>query len=187
MNKKLIAMAVGIVVVLGAIGVYVLSMKNDTQSSTRPATDATKVTNTTDQAASGNIFSLVEGGRAQKCTFSYSSTNGSGDGTMYSDGKGRGLMMIDLRTEKGNTGKSNTLVLADKVYGWTETNGKTIGFSYDKATFTNKTASTTNPGSGSSSVDPNQKFDLRCEKWSVDEAMLTVPSTVNFVTLPVRN
>jgi uncharacterized protein YxeA len=188
MNKNILIVA-GVLILLGGAGAFFLLSKND---NTQQTTNNSSTTNQSEQKAqeeekaettNGNIFSLSDSGHSHKCMFTYSGSNGTGNGTMYTDGKGRGLMTIEVKTEKGNTGKSNTLVLSDKVYGWTETEGKAIGFTYDKSTLTNGSG---NSSSGSN-VDPSQKFDLNCEDWSVDESTLAVPTNVNFMTLPTAN
>lgn len=185
MNKKLIIGAVVAVVAIAGVA-FVVTRKDDSTGGSNATSNGT--TNQPAQSAgegaseSGNIYSLTDAGKARKCTFQYSGSNGTGSGTMYTDGKGRGLMTVDVKTERGNTGTSNTLVLSDKVYGWTTTGGSAIGFMYNKASLTG--GSGASGANGSSAADPNQKFDLQCGSWNVDEAVLGVPQGVNFMSLP---
>lgn len=187
MNKKvLITIGVILFVLLASASVYMIINNNSssTSSSSNTSTNAEKA----DLANSGNIFSLTESTKAQQCTFTYSGSNGSGNGKMYTDGKGNGLMTIEVKTEQGNTGTSNTLLLGDKVYGWTNTASQTIGFVYTKEQLTSNTNSGSNSQSSSSSnVDPNQKFNLSCSSWNVDQNILQVPQNVNFTALPGNN
>lgn len=185
MNKvKLIVIAV--IILIGAgVALFVLrsSSKEPVSSTNSTGTTSQTQQSTVKEPENGNIFSLSGSGKQQKCTFTYSGPSGEGTGTMYSDGKDRGLMTVEVKTAQGNTGKSNTLLQADKVYGWTESDGQTVGFVYDKAKFT---SGSTNPNSSgtNSNVDPNTKFNLSCNNWTVDETMLSVPRNINFMSLP---
>lgn len=176
MKSKLIIGAifvVGIVAGLMSYFVFAKPAQQATDSKNKNASEEEMVEN-------GNIFTLVDMGHAHQCTFTYSGSTGNSEGKMYTDGKGRGLMTVDVKTAKGNTGQVNTLLLNDKVYGWTETDGKTVGFVYSKSTITSGKGSS----ASSSGVDPNQKFELKCSSWNVDEAKLSVPSNVNFMSMP---
>lgn len=186
MNKKTL-MIVGAVILVVAVagGVFFMSKDDTNDNSSQDSQTNQKSSEQTQnteqsQTEQGNLFSIASGGKAQQCEMNYSGTNGSGTGKMYTDGKGRGLMTIDIKTEKGNTGQSNTLVTADKVYSWTTANGQTFGFVADKSKYTSSSST-----SSASSADPNQKFDMNCQAWTIDESKLTVPSNVNFTALPV--
>ena len=100
---------------------------------------------------------------------------------MYTDGKGRGRMQLELKTERGNTGQSNTLVSGGKVYSWTVTEGAAIGFVADASTIQPNAAGSP---TDSSSQTAGKNFSLNCKSWNVDEAMLAVPTDVNFTALP---
>ncbi len=186
MSTKLVVGIIAAVVIIGG-GAYFVTKNNDSQNNNTSNQSASNSTQpeSDSSASKGHIFSLADSGKPQKCTFTYSGSNGTGTGTMYSDGTGRGLMQIEVQSEKGNKGKSNTLVLSDKVYGWMETSEKAIGFIYDKAKLTEQAKnSQNNPPQAGTTVDPNKSFDLNCESWSVDEAMLSVPKNINFMAMP---
>ena len=182
MSRKIIlVLIIGILVIGGGVAAYSLTRNNQsTTNNTQQPAETQQQTNEQSSDTNGNIFSLVDSGKAQKCTFSYSGGNGTGEGTMYSDGTGRGAMMMNIKTDQGSLGDSNLLVVNDKVYGWTVSNGKSVGFVFDKA----KLTSGSDTAQTSSSVDPNQTFNLNCESWVVDETILTVPTDINFMSLP---
>lgn len=175
MKSKLIIGAIFVVGIVAGLMSYFVFAKPAQQT-----TESTSKQSTEQTSESGNIFSIVDAGSARQCTFNYTSSSGNGLGKMYTDGKARGLMTIDVKTTKGNSGTINTLLLNDKVYGWTETDGKTVGFIYNKSTLTSGKGSNGN----SNAADPNQKFELKCSSWTVDEAKLSVPSNVNFMSMP---
>ena len=181
MSKKLMLVIAGIVVAGGLVGFLVLN-KDDSKSSTQNNSSGTSKTEEKSKT-SGSLSSLSSGGKAQECDFSSTSPAGTASGKMYSDGKGRGLMEIDLVSDKGNIGKSHTLVTSDKAYSWTETGGQTFGLVFDKAQLesANSTAATTGQTSASNT---KQNFDMECKAWFVDEAKLTVPTGINFQALP---
>ena len=183
MSRKIIlGLVIGLLVIGGGVAAYTFTGNNQSTTNNTQQQSADNQQQTSEQSSgtNGNIFSLVDAGKAQKCTFSYSGANGSGEGTMYSDGAGRGAMKMNIKTAEGNLGDSNLLVLNDKVYGWTVSNGKSVGFVFDKA----KLTSGADTSQASTSVDPNQSFNLNCETWVVDESILTVPTDINFMSLP---
>ncbi len=190
MNIKVIAIVVGAIVLIGG-GAYFLT-KDDKDSNSSSQSSQTDQTNqepkeneqtqaSEETEVTGNLQTLRAGGKAQQCSMSYSDGAGSGSGTMYTDGKGRGRIQLTLTTSRGNAGESNTLVTGEKVYSWTKTDGGSFGYIFD--------ASTVQPGSTgspttSSSQTAGKDFSLKCKSWNVDEAVLTVPTDVNFSVLP---
>ncbi len=181
-NTTIITIVAVVVLLIGIVAFVTLS-NNKKSSNTSNTTTNSQEASQSNSTTNGNIFTIATGGEARKCTYNYSGQNGTGTGTMYTDGKGRGLMQMSVETSKGNSGESSVLLNADKVYSWTTSNGKTVGFVFNKSTF-EKQGTTTSPSTSSTSVDPSQKFDLKCTAWSVDEAILTVPSNVNFMSMP---
>lgn len=182
-SKNIVIAAVVLVAV--AIGSIVL-MNNKDSNNNVASQNKTEEHNSNDHAVEkGNIFSLTDMDHAHKCTFTYSGDNGTSNGTMYADGKGNGLMQMDIKTSAGNTGKSNTLLKGNDVYGWTEVNGITAaGFKYSKATLSSQSSSASS--NSNSTVDPDQKFDLACNSWDVDENVFSVPSNIQFMSLPTN-
>lgn len=180
-KTALIVIGVVLLVAAGGGGAYLLTRGNDTASdSTQNTADQSKQENGTKSEAS--FSSVANGGKAQKCTFTYEGSDGNGTGTMYGDGDGRGFMTMEVKSAKGNTGTSNTLTTADKAYGWFETGGKKTGFAFDKSTFENRAGS--NQTSSTAGTDPSKKFTMDCQDWTVDESLFSVPSDVTFITLP---
>src|SRR3989344_1285640 len=182
MNKKILLAVGAALVVIGAAAAFLVMGKDvspatSDQSSTQANNSSTEKEITSD----GNLLTLSGGGKAQECSMSYSDSNGQGTGKMYTDGKGRGRMQLELTTERGNIGQSNTLVTGGKVYSWTVTEGAAIGFVADASTIQPNAAG---PPTDSSSQTAGKNFSLNCKSWNVDEAMLAVPTDVNFTALP---
>jgi uncharacterized protein YxeA len=181
---KKILMALAAVAVLGVGGWFGYQTLQDKPQDTAnsAATQNTTNTNTTDgeENLEGSLETFRSAGKARKCSLSYSGENGNGSGTMYTDGKGRGRITLDVATEKGNTGESNTLVLSEKSYSWTKTDSGTFGLAFNTSDI--KTDSQSSNTSTQQSADKN--FSMKCKSWSVEESVLTVPSDVTFTSLP---
>lgn len=184
MVKKIIIGVVAVVVV-GA-GAYLLfgNKDNGETSNSQANSSQSKEAANKNTSQEGNILSLSSGGSAKTCTFSAKTTSGSGTGTMYSDGKGRGLMNMKIVTNEGKTVMANTLLSGEKVYSWTVTDGQSRGFIFNKSSLEKKPSSDTAPSTSSSKSNVSQDYKLSCAKWTVDESMLAVPTTVTFTEMP---
>lgn len=182
MSKNLVGILIGLLVAVGAGGYLIMnknsSNKQDSQTAQNPVAETPKVNEGTE--VQGSLQSLRSDGKARECTLSYSDGAGSGSGTMHTDGKGRGRIKIDLVTERGNAGQSNTLISGDKVYSWTTTDSGSFGFVFDTSTI--QTQNTGSPTT-SSTATAGKDFSLKCKDWSVNESVLTVPADVKFSTL----
>lgn len=186
MNRNILLAVGGAIILIGAVAGVLLMGKDDSpkgtsQSSTQANSDSAGTSTEAETASEGSLVTLSGAGKAQECSLSYSDSNGQGTGKMFTDGKGRGRMQLELTTERGNTGQSNTLTTGGKVYSWTVTEGAAFGFVMDASTIqTNAAGSPTD----SSSQTAGKNFSLECKSWNVDETILTVPTDVNFTALP---
>lgn len=182
---------VGVIVAIAAVGGFIFLNKDDkktdsnsTASSQNPPANQNTQSNNEDseEAVEGSLETFRSAGMARKCNLSYSDSGGSGTGTMYTDGKGRGRISLNLTTERGNTGESNTLVTSEKSYSWTKTDGGSFGIVFDTKTIQpNSTGSPTT----SSTQTAGKNFSMKCRSWSVDESILSVPSNVKFTETPI--
>lgn len=182
MSGKLIGIIVAALVVIGGGAAYVIAQnKDDEKASTASnAKDVTKDPENSDMYK-GDLLNITTAGKARTCTFSATVENVTSNGTLYTDGKGRGFMEIQV----ADVGSTNVLALSDKVYGWTTTGSSTTGFSYSKAEL-EKMASDAgaNTQTGAAASSANQPFDMKCTTWKVDIAKFTVPTNINFMSLP---
>lgn len=181
-NKKiLIAIIVVVIILLGGIGWFATQNESDntsTQSSSSQNSDSKS------SVTKGSLTSLSTGKKAQECTMSYSGANGSGTGTMYTDGNGRGRMHLDLKTEKGNVAQTDQIMKDNKAYSWTTTGEQTFGMVMDLSKMNSQQSQAqAQSQSGNSSPTPSQDFDINCKDWKVDESKFAVPANVNFMDL----
>lgn len=183
MSKNLVGILIGLLVAVGVGGYLIINKNTDNKQALQTTNNTnTKAQNENDGTEmQGSLQSLRSDGKARECTMKYSDSNGSGSGKMYTDGRGRGRITLDLVSERGNAGQSNTLTNGDKTYSWTTTAGGSFGFVFDTSTI--QTKNTGSPTS-SSTAAAGKDFDLKCKDWSVDEAVLMVPLDVKFTPIP---
>lgn len=170
-NKTLpiVGIVVLVLIVIGGLVYWQTSAKKDRKTSSTSSSSSS-------EATSNSIQGISASGKAQKCTMKYSGNNGSGTGTIYTDGQGQGRYIFNAETTKGNSGEINQIVKDGTSYAWFESNGKTMGFK--TKVNTSATASTSSSTSG---PDLNTKFDMQCQAWTVDATQFTIPSDVNFI------
>jgi len=184
MSGKLIGIIISALLLVGGGAAYVLTQNKDedTKSSETSQTNTgSKDKQKDDSSVNASLLSITEGGKARKCTFQSTVENVTSTGTLYSDGKGRGLMQIEV----SNVGSTNVLSLSDKIYGWTTAGGSTTGFTYTKAELQKMAKDVgANSQANSAGSSANQSFDMKCTSWSVDAAKFTVPTNINFTALP---
>lgn len=188
MNKKLILIIVGAVVLLGGVGGYLLMNRDDNtinsstdQNQDTPNQDTPSADQGQEAEVQGNLQTLRNDGTPRQCTMSYTDSARNGTGKMYTDGQGRGLMSLEVKTERGNTGQTNTLITNDKVYSWTKTDGGSIGMVLDASAI--QPHATGSPTTSSTQA-AGKDFTLKCKAWNVDEAVLAIPTDVTFTNMP---
>lgn len=158
---------VAVLLIVGGLIYWQTAAKNDNKTTTSSSSSST---------TSNSILGISDSGKAQKCTMSYSGDNGSGTGTIYTDGEGQGRYIFSTETEKGNSGEINQVLKDGTSYAWFESNGKTIGFKIKIDP--NDVKST---AGNASSPNLNSKFEMKCKSWTVDESQFQIPSDVSFI------
>lgn len=178
-----VIIGVVVVVIVGAGGFLVFT-KNQDGSRTIESSSVSGENNSSsssDKTTSGSIDSLSNTGVAKKCTSTFGDINGAGagEGVLFTDGNGNARMTTTTHA-KGETHSINMLVKGDQVYSWTGGLGL----------MTTKKTSQSAPKTGSSdtrSTSPQggstaQNFEFKCDSWTVDPSVFTVPSNVDFKT-----
>jgi uncharacterized protein YxeA len=193
MKKLLPFVALAVVIIVAMV--LVVQNNNDnsneiskTQNTTTQKNPTTKQPTGVETKSQGelstNISDLTADGTARKCTYTATTASGEGAGTIYTDGKGKSRMTIALASNQGNTGTTDTILRDGKYYTWITSAGNTFGFSGDAKTTTNSTNTNTPPTTTNNAPDISQNFAMKCENWNVDQAKFTVPTNVNFNSLP---
>lgn len=181
MSGKLIGLIVVLLLAVGGTAAYVATKNKDDKKSSSTANSKSAFKDPESDVYNGNLLDITTADKARKCTFSATVENVTSNGTLYTDGKGRGFMEIAV----ADVGTTNVLALSDKIYGWTTAGGSTTGFTYTKAELekmAGDAGASTQAGSAASSV--NQAFNMKCTSWNIDVTKFTVPNNINFLSLP---
>ncbi len=168
MKKQTMGIIGGAVLVIAVIAGLLL-WKNNSKDSNKTSKSSS------DSTVSSSIVGISDGGRARKCTMSYSTSGGEGKGTIYTDGKGQGRMVFAVGTDKGTEGEVNQIRQGDTSYTWIQAGGRTVGFKAKIASSNKNTVSSTSgPGL-------NDNYDMKCSSWTVDASQFTIPTDIKFL------
>ena len=169
MNMKFIAIAVAAIILLLGGDLFLYS-KNSSPNST-PTQKATVSPTTTSQ--NGSLLDILASGQNKKCNFDVKSSSGADTkGTFYISGtKVRGSLNI---TTNGKLDTMNILRDGDTNYMW----GSALPTGIKMTLSANDFAENIN--TQTSTTNPDQKMDLKCVSWTVDQSLFTVPADVKF-------
>lgn len=163
------------VILLGAVGVFLYSRNKPAAqpSSTTSATEQTK----TESTMSNSLTDLLQSGKTQKCTFSYSDENGGTEGTAYINNQN---MRADLSITTADKKVSQMSMIRkdDDSYVW--------GGGFPSGTGLKMTLSAEEFTSNEESkkyFDTSKKADYDCSGWTADLSVFTPPSNVKFSDL----
>ena len=181
MSGKVIGLIVVVLMVVGGVGAYVATQNKDDEKAATATNSKSAFKDPESDVYNGDLLDITSAGKARKCTFQSTVDNVTSNGTLYTDGRGRGLMEIVVE----NVGSTNVLVLSDKIYGWTTAGGSTTGFTYTKAELQKmSTDASANSQANSAASSANQAFNMKCTSWTLDLSKFTVPTNINFLSLP---
>jgi hypothetical protein len=177
-NKVTIGILVVITLILAGAGATWLKNSRSSQStpSTMDASSSPVVQEADSVESQMTLKDLFSASKSQKCTFSDSSSGSSG--TVYlSDGKMRGDF---TSSTQGQTVTSHMIVQANTSYVWTDASDQGVKMSYEKVTqLTSATASAQANGTNMP-ISLDQKINYQCSAWTLDPAVMTLPTTVKF-------
>lgn len=176
--SKQVGIIVGVVLLLlvGGFGYMQLSSKAKTQGPTGNDT-----TNSADNGSTmGSLKDLLTAGKSVSCTVSYTGDQAGTSGTTYVSGK---KMRSDF-TMKSEGKEIVSHMIQDGTYAYIWSADSTVGtkMKVDVAQEAGTDTADTQTQS-QSAVDLNQKVNMKCSGWSVDESMFTPPATVKFTDL----
>ncbi len=166
-TTMIIAAAVGIVIVVGALFLALSKSSNKTQNEPITANQAQQSSPQT----TGSIKSIITAGKSQNCQISY--PDGSGSGTIFaSSGKARADFTVSAN---GTPAENHMIYDGDYGYFWTGTQG--TKFKIDQN-------ATPSPATNQQqSADLNKKVNLNCSDWTVDNSKFEVPKDIKFTDL----
>lgn len=139
----------------------------------------------TEQNQTLSVRDLLTAGKNQKCTVSLSETNEKGaktdtQGTIYISGKKMAEEIAVTSTDKSMP-SVNMRMISDGAYMYTwDVESKAKGMKI-KMTEPIGTADNTKPAN--SGVNLDEKVNMKCSVWLVDDSKFTVPTDVTFTDL----
>lgn len=177
--SKQVGIAIGIILLLllGGFGYMKLSGKTAVQT---PSQDGT--TNTTNNgSAMGSLKDLLTAGKNVSCTVSYTGNQAGTSGTTYVSGK---KVRADFTVKTSDGKETVSHMIQDGTYAYIWTANSTVGtkMKVEAVENTDKTAAAPSQPQ-SQAVDLNQKVNMKCSDWRVDESVFVPPTTVKFTDL----
>lgn len=143
-------------------------------------------TNPTEQPQSSSLRDLINLGKNQKCVVTTSTTSEEGIktdtvGTIFISGK-KVAQEVSVTSSDKKTPNVNMSMISDGefMYSW-NTESKNQGMKIKITDPSDGGVQNTNGQSGS--VDFDNKVDMKCSGWVVDNSKFTIPSDVKFTDL----
>jgi len=153
---------------------------NTTQSETK--------NNSNDSTFVGSFKELMGKNDSVKCVIKSTTDNSVDDGVYYIDGNTQ-KMRADIKTQVEEEGKKitiNSSVIYDKntMYSWGDNLPQGIKFTIDPNQANPDTPNLSGtPEVEGEVVDLDEKVNLDCQKWTVDNNIFTPPANVTFVDM----
>lgn len=153
-----------VILILVVIGAYLYLNKP------QPITTPSQV-NTT-ETEKRTLMDLFKSGSNQICEINDTDNRGT---VKVTGNKSR----IDMTTTtNGQTIATHIIVDTDYSYMWNDNSGE--GFKFKNPDPTTTSSSSSTPTTESSRFDLNQKVDLRCSPWTVDDSVFALPTNIKF-------
>lgn len=174
--KRLTVLAITLAVIIvvgGAVFVWLLLADDEVTQESMSQTEVVAQQQEID-VREASIKDLLARGEDMTCSFSYEDEEGRTTGQSYfSDERVRGSFTLNTEAQQST---SEMLVADGGAYIWSleEMEGiKTTGLDFDES---NESSSESTAGP----VDADQKYNVECTSWTVDETVFDVPSDVEF-------
>lgn len=176
-NKQaLIGIVAAAIILLGAGGVFLYSQNKPASNQPSSTTTVGNEEKTT-SAMGSSLTELLQAGKTQECTFSYSDENGGTKGTVYINNQNmRGDLEITTADKK--VSQMNMIRKGDDNYIW--------GGGFPSGTGLKMTLSADEFTSNEDSkkyFDASKKTNYDCGGWTVDSTVFVPPSNVKFSDL----
>lgn len=130
-----------------------------------------------------SLKELMSMGSNQMCTFSYSSEDGSNEGTTY-------IASNKVRTDftgSDSTGESyegSMIMDGEFMYTWTTDTNQGIKMPITETMEQEVEKAQENPDEYKNEyIDPDVKTDYKCSAWNVDNSKFIPPSTITFMDM----
>ena len=159
MNKTLLYAIAGVVVVLGAIGLYMTGGPVGNMA--------------TQNGQETSLKELLASQNPQKCIFNHETDISDSSGEVVVSG---GKMRGDFNSlAAGQTVKTHMIVDSGTAYVWTDTMAQGFKMSVDAM---NTSSTDTNQN-----LDINQRLNYSCTPWTPDASVFTLPTGITFTDM----
>lgn len=169
MNNKLIIGGVVAVVVLGALGWYLMGSKSATPEA---AGTTTNQPSQTTQKQTGTIATLIGFGQSLKCDVTITDPKAPGAGTIYvSQGKMRGEFNV---SSQGKALQAYMINDTQNIYTWTSIMPQGAKMPVSSV------SQSKGPSQG---YNPETPVEYSCATWTADDSIFTPPSNIEFMQI----
>jgi hypothetical protein len=166
MNTKILAVAVGALILVG-LGGFLLMGQNKVATTTTQTPTPTSVPN--DQKS---LSDILESGQDQRCTFK--TADGKTEGTFYAS---KGNVRVDIKTmTDGKENKISVLRVGEDNYIWGTNMATGVKMKLSAEDFKSNAQI-------QQYVNPGEKSNYTCGAWNVDQSLLKVPTDIKFTDL----
>jgi hypothetical protein len=170
MNNKMIIGGVVAVVVLGALGWYMMGSGSAKSVIGNNPDKPSQISGA--QKQTGTIATLIALGQSMKCDVTITDPKAPGTGTIYvSQGKMRGEFNV---SSQGKALQAYMINDTQNIYTWTSIMPQGAKMP----------VSTASPSKGpSQGYNPETPVEYSCATWTTDEGIFTPPSNIQFMQL----
>jgi hypothetical protein len=168
-------------VILSAIFLSACTTPAPSNTNTQAGEDKTTPT---EQSQTSSLRELLAAGKSQKCVFTSSRTDDNKvtintSGTIYISGK-KMLEEIQVKSNDKEALNIDTRLISDgtTIYTW-DANRKNSGIKFKIA----EQAAVAGTKTQNQSVDLDNKVDMKCSAWALDETKFNVPTDIQFTDL----
>lgn len=173
-KQAVIAIVVGVVIILGAVGAFLYSKTNSQTPSS--ATVASQPSPTSENSIQSSITEILSSGQTAQCTFTMADTDSQTSGTVYTSGdmaRGDFSSTID-----GKENVTHMIKDEDTFYLW----GDSLPMGFKMTMSVDDLTSKAQNNPLSEAIDPSKKFDVKCVSWTKDDSIFTPPTDVKFTS-----
>lgn len=188
MNIKIIAIAVGLVL-LGGGGAYVAQQQKESSPAQTADTNTAVEQETGERqeigAINGSMEELFALGQSVTCTYEHTGEAGVTEGVVYvadHDRRMRGDFTFTPTTEDGTQASGSMIVDDSTVYTWSETPEGTFGMQMSVDEMESGAVDDVDSFEGEN-FDFTTDISYDCSPWNVDASLFVPPADVDFMDL----
>jgi hypothetical protein len=131
-------------------------------------------------SVTGNIFDILNMGKAVKCTYSVKSETGEVSGTVYASGNN---LKSDITVLSSDGTKTDTHMIADENWAYTWTSQLKQGIKMNLSDIKAQVGDKTNTDDSTKKItieELKKNTNYTCLPWIVDASTFTLPSDITF-------